>query len=92
MNAETLKLVVLSGAVSAAVSFGVVHAASVTPRTQASAAETQHAAVVSAVPAAEARSLPRTDGIAESSSLEIREAHSDGGYWEEREREGLPTR
>ena len=85
MKTETLKEILMSGAVSAAVSFGVVHAASVTPMTQASAAEGQHAA---AVPSAEAQSPSRADGSAPASIQDAppvggyEEAHSDGGYWE----------
>lgn len=76
MNAETLKVVLVSGAVSAAVSFGVVHAASVAPGAQAPRAEAH--ATAPAQPAASTRRPARADATAESSS--IREAHSDGGY------------
>ena len=69
MNAETLKGILVSGAVSAAVAFGVVHA-SVNPKAQAPAAEAQQS---TAAPRPSQEAAP-----ADKSS--IREAHSDGGY------------
>jgi len=70
MNTETLKGMLVSGAISAAVAFGVVHAASVTPKAQAPAAEAQKATA--------APRPPQEAAAADTSS--IREAHSDGGH------------
>jgi len=69
MNAETLKGILVSGAVSAAVAFGVVQA-SVTPKAQPPVAEAQKAT---------AAPRPPQEGAAADTSS-IREAHSDGGH------------
>lgn len=76
MNAEMLKAMFASGAVSAAVTFGVVHAA--IPKEAAPRAVAQVAAAQPAAPATAAPRQPAAISTAESSS--IREAYSDGGY------------
>ena len=84
MNAEMLKGVLVSGAVSAAVSFGVVHAASMASKAQAPQVEAQNA-----TPAPPAPAESRPSGAAASADLSsIREAESDGGYqyWVEHEK------
>lgn len=72
MNAEMLKAIFASGAVSAAVAFGVVHAAM--PKEEAPRAVAQPA---SAQPAAAPR---QSAAISSAESSSIREAYSDGGY------------
>ena len=76
MNTEMLKAMFASGAVSAAVAFGVVHAAM--PKEAAPRVVAQLAAARPAAPAAAAPRQSAAISAAESSS--IREAYSDGGY------------
>ena len=76
MNAEMLKGMFISGAVSAAVALGAVHAAM--PTEAAPHANTKLATAPQAAPAAAAPYRPAVLSGSESSS--IREAYSDGGY------------
>ena len=78
MNREILKAAAVSGVVSLAVSFGMLHTVAVTHAAQTRTAEAQLAAEPSAKVADEPRRLMPRPSDSDSSS--IREAHSDGGY------------
>lgn len=78
MNRDTLRGFTVSAAVSAAVSFGMLHVASIAPSAHASAAEAR-------LPAGESR--PAADGVPRSSSggssgdsAAIADAPRDGAY------------
>jgi len=79
MNREMLKVAAVSGVVSLAVSFGVLHTVSLTHAAQTQTAEAQLAPEAPAKHVADEphRLTPRrSDG----DSSAIREAYSDGGY------------
>jgi hypothetical protein len=82
MNPESLKGFAVSAVVSAAVSFGMLHAI-VAPQAHARTAESQ---LLAAAPrgdapdaAVAARPAPREQS---GDSSAMREAYSDGGYWD----------
>jgi len=75
MNPETFRGVVVSALVSAAVSFGTLHATA--PAAHARSTDSP------LVAAPEAPSAPRTLPPASQDDLsDIHEAYSDGGYWD----------
>jgi len=79
MNREILKAAAVSGVVSLAISFAMVHTVPVTHAAQTPTAEAQLAPGAPAKQVADEprRLIPRQS---EGDSSQIREAYSDGGY------------